>query len=69
MGNLKRRPRGGPRYSLEDNIKMVFNFNLFNVHFIHRGYDPSDMEIVNTNNKVTNIIHDVKCNTFISGYI
>jgi len=27
------------------------------------------MELVNTDNKVTNIIHDVKYNTFISGYI
>jgi hypothetical protein len=25
-----------------------FNFNLFNVHLIHMGYDPSDMELVNT---------------------
>ena len=24
------------------------NFNLFCVHLIHRGYDPSDMELVNT---------------------
>jgi hypothetical protein len=28
--------------------------------FIHRGYDPSDMELVNTENKVTNVIHDVR---------
>jgi hypothetical protein len=26
----------------------LFNFNLFSVHLIHRGYDPSDMELVNT---------------------
>jgi len=26
----------------------IFNFNLFCVHLIHRGYDPSDMELVNT---------------------
>jgi hypothetical protein len=25
-----------------------FNFNLFSVRLIHRGYDPSDMELVNT---------------------
>jgi len=25
-----------------------FNFNLFSVHLIHMGYDPSDMELVNT---------------------
>jgi len=25
-----------------------FNFNLFSVHLIHRGLDPSDMELVNT---------------------
>jgi hypothetical protein len=25
-----------------------FNFNLFSVHLIHEGYDPSDMELVNT---------------------
>jgi len=24
------------------------NFNLFSVHLIHTGYDPSDMELVNT---------------------
>jgi hypothetical protein len=24
------------------------NFNLFSVHLIHMGYDPSDMELVNT---------------------
>jgi hypothetical protein len=29
---------------------------------IHRDYDPSDMEIVNTENKVTSI-HDVRYNT------
>jgi hypothetical protein len=40
-----------------------FNFNLFCVHLIHRGYDPSDMEFVNTANEVTNIIHDVRYNT------
>jgi hypothetical protein len=27
---------------------LYFNFNLFNVCLIHRGYDPSDMELVNT---------------------
>ena len=26
----------------------IFNFNLFTVHLIHRGYDPLDMELVNT---------------------
>jgi hypothetical protein len=25
-----------------------FNFNLFSIHLIHEGYDPSDMELVNT---------------------
>jgi hypothetical protein len=25
-----------------------FNFNLFSVHLINVGYDPSDMELVNT---------------------
>jgi hypothetical protein len=25
-----------------------FNFNLFSVHVIHKGYDPSDMKLVNT---------------------
>jgi hypothetical protein len=30
--------------------------NLFCIHLIHRGYDPLDMEIVNTENKVTNIL-------------
>jgi hypothetical protein len=44
-------------------IFTIFNFNLFCVHLIHRGYDPSDMELVNTENKVTNIIHDVRYNT------
>jgi hypothetical protein len=39
-----------------------FNFNLFCVRLIHRLYDPSDMELVNTENKVTNI-HDVRYNT------
>jgi len=28
-----------------------------------------DMELDNTNNKVTNILHDVKYNTVITGYI
>ena len=39
------------------------NFNLFCVHLIHRGYDPSDMELVITENKVTNIIHNIRYNT------
>jgi len=26
----------------------IFNFNLFCFHLIHRGYDPSDMELINT---------------------
>jgi hypothetical protein len=30
---------------------------------IHRGYDALDMELVNTENKVKNIIHDVRYNT------
>jgi hypothetical protein len=40
-----------------------FNFHLFCVCLIQRGYDPSNMELVNTENKVTNIIHDVRYNT------
>jgi hypothetical protein len=44
-------------------VNLNFNFNLFCVHLIHRGYDPSDIELVNTENKVTNIIHDVRYNT------
>jgi hypothetical protein len=46
-------------------LKMAryFNFNLFCIRLIHSGYDPSDMELVNTENKVTNIIHDVRYNT------
>jgi len=39
------------------------NFNLFCIHLIQRGYDLSDMELVNSENKVTNIIHYVKHNT------
>jgi hypothetical protein len=27
---------------------IIYNFNLFCIHLIHRGYDLSDMEIVNT---------------------
>jgi hypothetical protein len=30
---------------------------------MHRGYGPSDMELVNTENKVTNIMRDVRYNT------
>jgi hypothetical protein len=44
-------------------ISIFFNFNLFCVRFIHRGYDLSDMELVYTENKVTNIIYDVRYNT------
>jgi hypothetical protein len=41
----------------------IFNFNLFCVRLIHRGYDPSDMELVNTENKVINIYsYDVRYN-------
>jgi hypothetical protein len=29
-----------------------FNLNLFSVHLIHRGYDPSDMELVNTETRL-----------------
>jgi len=29
-------------------MKNYFNFNLFSVRMIHMGYDPSDMELVNT---------------------
>jgi hypothetical protein len=34
----------------ENTFDRIFNcnFNLFSVHLIHRGYDPSDMELVNT---------------------
>ena len=36
-------------YRIEINIhEKEFNFNLFSVHLIHEGYDPSDMELVNT---------------------
>jgi len=45
------------------NLFDIFNFNLFCIHLVHRGYDPSDMELVNTENKVTNIMHDVRFNT------
>jgi len=37
-------------------------FNLFCVHLIRRGCDPSDMELVNTE-MFTNIIHGVRYNT------
>jgi hypothetical protein len=45
-----------------------FNFQFqFILHSFNRGYDPSDMELVNTENKVankhTNNIHDVRYNT------
>jgi hypothetical protein len=29
-------------------VQYNFNFNLFCVHLIHRGYGPSDIEIVST---------------------
>jgi hypothetical protein len=45
--------------------KLHNNFNLFCVHLIHWGYDPSDMELVGTENKVTNIINDMRYNTII----
>jgi hypothetical protein len=45
-------------------------FNLFCMHLIHRGYDPSDMEIVNAKIRLqihihvhTNNIHGVRYNT------
>jgi len=44
-------------WSISDDVHwkqfQFFNFNLFCVHLIHRGYDPLDMELVNTGNKVT----------------
>jgi hypothetical protein len=40
-----------------------FDFILFCVRLIHRGYDASDMELVDTENKVINIIQDVRYNT------
>jgi uncharacterized membrane protein len=46
-----------------NNSIFFFNFNLFCVRLIHRGYVPSDMELVNTETKATNIIHDVRYNT------
>jgi hypothetical protein len=46
-------------------VLQFFNFNLFFIRLTHRGYDWSDMELVNTGNKVTNIIHDVRYNTLI----
>jgi hypothetical protein len=39
------------------------NLNLFCVRLIHRGYDPSDMELVNRENNVTNILYDIRYNT------
>jgi hypothetical protein len=30
------------------NLNLNLNLNLFSVHFIHMGYDPSDVELVNT---------------------
>jgi hypothetical protein len=44
-------------------VSFFFNFKLCCVCLTHRGYDPLDMELVNTENKVTNIIHDVRYNT------
>jgi hypothetical protein len=41
-------------------VMIIFNFNLFGIHLIHKGHDLSDMELVNTENEVTNIIHDVR---------
>jgi hypothetical protein len=38
----------------------VLNFNLFYIHLIRRGYDLLNMVLVSTENKVTNIIHDVR---------
>jgi hypothetical protein len=35
-------------FSLDDGILFVHNFNLFCIHLIYKGYDPSAMEIVNT---------------------
>jgi hypothetical protein len=44
----------------------LIQFKLFCIQLIHRGCDPSDMEIVNTENKVTEIhtynIHYVRYN-------
>jgi hypothetical protein len=40
-----------------------FQFQFLCVHLIHRGYELSDMELVNTETKVINIIHDVRYNT------
>jgi hypothetical protein len=39
---------------------LEFQFQLFCVHLIHKGYEPSDMELLNSESKVTNIIHDVR---------
>jgi len=36
--------------------------NLFCVHLILRGCDPSDMELVNTELMVTNITHNLRYN-------
>jgi hypothetical protein len=41
----------------------------FYVHLIHSGYDPLDKELVNTENKVTNIIHDVRYNTVVDIFV
>jgi hypothetical protein len=40
-------------------VCVYFNFNLFSVHLIHMGYDPSDMELVNTEIKLQNITHEI----------
>jgi hypothetical protein len=49
-----------------------FNFNLFCIHLIHRGYAPLDMETVNTEIQLqvyihTNI-HDVRDNAGVKSF-
>jgi hypothetical protein len=59
-----------------DSSKNIVNFNLFCIHLIHRGYDPSDMEIVNTeiglqiyiHTSIHTKIHDVRDNTGVKSF-
>jgi len=39
------------------------NFNLFCVRLTHKGFDPSDMELVNTEIGLHKSIHDIRYNT------
>jgi len=46
---------------------MNFNFNLFCVYLIHRGYDPSDVGTCQYRNKVTNLLHNPLLGALVSG--